>query len=220
MTRTMFANRTVATLAAVVVGSICLLLHDARPARADLTKTTLVYGPLMVAMVDGYNKWLAGPLNGKVPNQAAFKATVDATADPYTIKFAATSGHTLPGATYDVPAADVLDPSWPSVPSSYVPKFPKGPVTLTGTYVLAFVSAYNVHRPLKKTLGDAYAYGTSNGSGVAISTVSDKNDVLVGFAQKYKQTTKKIFFGCFKEQQYLVNTSTFKATATNMGCPG
>ena len=175
MNRTMIATRTFATLAAVVVGSACLLLHDARPAQADLTKTTLVYGPLMVAMVDGYDKWVAGPLKGQTPDPSAFKATVDATADPYTIKFAATSGHSLPGETYDIPAADVLDPSWPSVPSAYVPKFPKGPVTLTGTYVRAFVSAYNVHRPLKKTLGDAFAYGTSNGSGVAISTVSDKN---------------------------------------------
>jgi hypothetical protein len=220
MTRTMFANRTYATLAAVVVGSVCLLLHAARPAQADLTKTTLVYGPLMVAMVDGYDKWVAGPLKGQAPDPSAFKATIDATSDPYTIKFAATSGHSLPGGTYSVPQGDVLDPSWPSVPSSYVPKFPKGPVTLTGTYARAFVAAYHAHTPLKKTLGDANAYGTSNGSGVAISTVSDKSDLLVGFAQKYKQTTKKIYFGCYKEQQYLVNTSTFKATSTNMGCPG
>jgi hypothetical protein len=221
MNRTMIARRTFATIAAVAVGSVCLLLNGVRPAQADLTKTTLVFGPLMVAMVDGYGKWVAGPLGGKVPDAAAFKTTVDATSDPYVITFAATAGHSLQGGTYKIPQADVLHTNWPSVPAAYVPKFPKGPITLTGSYSRAFISAYYAHEKVKKTLGDAYAYGTSSGSGVAISTVTDKNSaILVGFAQKYKQTTKKIYFGCYKEQQYLVNATTFKAASSKLGCPG
>jgi len=208
----------------VVAISLCCYGVDAthpRAADAQYSGRQVVFGPLLLAMMAGYQKWLAGPLGNTAAQPASFKATLDATGNPYRITFAPLPGYKTPGASYSVPASDVVDYSLPAVSDANGPVYAKGPLSLSGSYVRAYVAALTVHRSYEKALGDAYAAQNSIGSGVAIAVLAEeKNYILVGFAQRVPAAGAVRKIGCYKEQQYLVNPVTFQATKTRIGCPG
>jgi hypothetical protein len=211
------ARKVIATsLSLFVVVSLAI----ERPVQAQYNDVVPVYGPLMLAMESSYKKWVAGPLKGSVPDPSGFQAAVDASADPFKIAFQATKDHTVAPAQYSVPASQVTDPSWPEVPSSYKPNFPKGPITLSGTYVRAYDAAYKLHLTYEAFYGDGYAYQNSPGAGVIFSTLPANNKPLVGFEQKFVPKTPPYVAGCWKIQYYLVDPQTFEAAKTHIGCPG
>ncbi len=206
--------------------SVCFGVDSAAAVRAQsspFANRQLVYGPLACAADSAYHEWLSGPLAGTPPAPTSFSATMSATADPYTISFTSTSGNTPAKATYAIASSTCLSSSWPSVPAS--DQFPKGPLTLSGSYVLALVAADAVHSLAEPKTFDPenlFAYLNSPGSGVVIATLpaTSNRNILVGFNQYYVKSSAKPLLGCYKEQQYLVNPITFAASQTRIGCPG
>jgi hypothetical protein len=218
MNRSLF-NRNVARIALIAFGSCCVPLVAPQPVRAQYANKQLVYGPLLLALQIGYQQWLEGPLGNTPPEPASFKATLNATTDPYTIAFVAMPGYTTRGASYSVPASKVVDSSWPAVTNGFVPPYSKGPLSLSGAYVRAYVAALHAHLGYKASLGDGFAYQNSAASGGAIAVRAEKNDIWVGFAQAVPAAGAVRKIGCYKEQQYLINPVTFAVTKTRIGCP-
>ncbi|MGA8474718.1 MAG: hypothetical protein WB681_06585 [Candidatus Cybelea sp.] len=213
-------KKNVVRLLLMALGCCCVPLAAPQAVGAQYANRQLVFGPLLLAMEIGYRQWLDGPLGHRPPEPASFKATLDATGDPYTITFVSMPGYTTRGASYSVPASKVVDSSWPAVSGAYVPNYSKGPLSLPGSYVRAYVAALNAHLEYKATLGDAFAYQNSTRSGGAIAVLTGKsNDLLVGFSQVVPAAGAARKIGCYKEQQYLVNPVTFGVTRTRIGCP-
>ncbi len=173
----------------------------------------------MLALDVAYTHWLAGPLAGRAPSAASFTATLDATNDPYTIVFAPTKGYSTAGGRYEVLSTKVIDPSAAPAPTSFIA--PKEPVILSGTYVLAYQAAHAAHGTLYPAYDPAFAFENAPGSRVAIAHPWHDRRIIVGFAQAVVPPPgSKRIIGCYKEQFYLVDASTFVATQTRMGCPG
>ena len=204
--------------------SCVLLLHGPHlavsAAPPQYTNRLLMFGPLACATESAYIQWVAGPLRGVAPPASAFSATVSAKVDPYTVVFSPTSGSNPPKMKYTIASSTCIDPSWASVPAGE--KYPVGPFTLTGSYTQALIAAQNAHAktaPKTFTPADDFAYLNSPGSGVVIVTVPSKgNSYLVGFYQVY--ASGKLIIGCYKEQHYFVDPSTFAVSPTTAGCPG
>ena len=217
-------SRAAKSLAYIVAMALCLYgVQSAppRPAAAQYAGTQLVFGPLLLAKMMGYRQWLAGPLGNTPAEPSSFKAMLDATHDPYTIAFSAMPGHHTPGATYVIRASQVIDRSSSPRRGTQGLTFAKGPLSLSGGYVRAYVAALAAQKSYEKALGDAYAFQNSSGSGVAIAILPGRgNDILVGFTQEVSQTGTVRHIGCYKEQHYLVDPVTFVATKTRIGCPG
>jgi len=199
----------------------CIFAGAARPVQAQYTDRTLVFGPLMLALDSAYARWVSGPLRGRTPEPAGFTVVVSAASDPYTIAFRTRPGHSIASAKYAIASSAVVDASWASTASSSGPAYSKGPLTLSGSYVRAYLAAYAAQMARKKALGDSYAFQNSLGSGVALATLPSKHGaILVGFAQTVAQRGRMRHIGCYKEQQVIVDPATFHATPTTMGCPG
>src|SRR5580692_8285593 len=202
--------------AVACVASLSLLVAGlSTSASAQWLNGQSAFGPLVLAMDIAYGEWLAGPLQNKAPKPAAFTATIEATSSPYTITFSETPGHDISGGSYQIPSSEVIDPAWKTIPVSL--RFPSGPLTLSGLYVRSYISAYTEHLTYKQSLGAFNAFQNSTGAGVKLSTLAG-GKVLVGFYQRVEQTGSTVHVGCFKEQHYLVDSSGFTATKTNIGC--
>ena len=210
------------TLPLALLAIVASILNAGREtAAAQYTGRTLVFGPLMVALNVAYGHWLAVPLHGDVPDPSTFEVRLDGSNDPYTVTFAAPNGGSLPAVTYRVAATTVIDKKWPPLPGAYLPVFPKGPVTISGAYARAFMSAYRAHRRYEAPFGDAFAFLDSPGGGVVIVGLThDSTRLLVGFNQKYKYPGPCCIIGCYKEQYYFVDLRTYNAVKTRAGCPG
>lgn len=198
---------------------MCLPIAAARPAQAQWLDRQLVFAPLMLAMDVAYQSWLTGPLGGHAPTPGSFMATLDATRNPYTVVFASAKGYAIPGGAYSVSANRVIDAM-----SAQLPLFPgvsKGPVTLSGGYVLAYRAANAEHAKFMAADADAYAFENTTGSSVVITafTHENANAILVGFAQTALPTHGPWHIGCYKEQYYIVDPETFVAQKTTIGCP-
>ncbi len=204
--------------------SVCFVVDSAEATAqsSPFANRQFVYGPLACAAASAYHKWLSSPLAGTPPAPMSFSATLSATAHPYTITFTPTYGSTPAKATYSIASSVCLSSSWPSVPSSDL--FSKGPLTLSGSYLLALVAADAVHslaEPRTFVPASSFAYLNSPGSGVIIATLpATHNDILVGYIQDYVQAGATRMLGCYKEQQFLVNAITLAASQTRIGCPG
>ncbi|MBD5657138.1 MAG: hypothetical protein IAI50_18460 [Candidatus Eremiobacteraeota bacterium] len=179
-----------------------------------------IFGPLAACAMDSaYHEWLNGPLNGVIPDASAFTSSVNATKSPYAVSFSATSGHTLPTGSYSIPASNCVDASWPAVPAPQI--YPQGPLTLSGAYTRAIIAADEAHVQLKQSLQDAYAFMSSPGGGIDIATLLGTNDtIIVSYYQFFVQTGPTRGLGCYKQQQFIVDPSTFIAAKTTIGCPG
>ncbi|MBV9103990.1 MAG: hypothetical protein JO060_10380 [Candidatus Eremiobacteraeota bacterium] len=204
-----------------LVAGVFICAATTQPAAAQYTSRQAVFGPLMKALALSYAQWLSGPLKGVTPNPSAFTVKLSATSSPYTVVFAATKGHTLPGGSYSIPSSQVINPKWIAPPPSR--QYSKGPFTLSGLYVRAYIAALTAHHGIEKSYGDAWAYQDSPGSVVVISALyQDTSHLIVGFGQTYvpAKPPKHPIVGCYKEQQYLVAISNFSAAKTPIGCPG
>jgi hypothetical protein len=116
---------------------LSLLASVATPAQTKASdEHQLVYGPLTLALDASYQKWIAA--NGISPPNA-FQARLDATTDPYSIRFEATPTHHATEATYTVSESSVLDDAFGAAPSSW--PMQKGPLTINGAYVTALDAA-------------------------------------------------------------------------------
>ncbi len=212
--------------ASVAVAAAFAVATFATPAEAaaQYAHRQVLFGPLMLAMERSYDLWLAGSLRHRPPDASSFRATLDGSGDPYKISFVAVPGHALATAANSVRASELLtydDPDWPAAPISSIP-LARGPLTLSGAYVRAYLAAARLHQSRAVELGDDFAYENSVGSGVVIAVLpSHRNDILVGFVQMARsRDERKHMIGCFKEQYYLVDPSTFVATKTRIGCVG
>jgi hypothetical protein len=206
---------------AVLIIAACSLFAGRETAAAQYTGRTLVFGPLMVALDLAYAQWVAGPLEGVVPDPSTFEVRLDASGDPYTVTFSAQAGSTVAGGSYPVASTTVIDGKWPPVPSTYLPDYPRGPLTISGAYARAFMSAYRAHHSYEEPYGDAFAFLDSPGGGVVIVGLThDSTKLLVGINQKYKYPGPGYVIGCYKEQFYFVDLRTFEAVKTRAGCPG
>ncbi len=144
---------------------------------------------------------------------------LDATNDPYTVAFAPAKGYSTPSGRYEVFASKMIDPSAMPAPTSFAA--PKGPVTLSGTYVLAYLAAHAAHAKLYPAYDSVFAFENAPGSQIVISYPWHDRRIIVGFAQEVVPAPgSKRFIGCYKEQYFFVDPLTFAATQTRVGCPG
>jgi hypothetical protein len=198
----------------------CLLLAPPFPVKAQWVDRQLVFAPLTLALGVAYNEWLAGPLAGHALAAESFTATLDATKDPYRVAFALTKSLSTAEVSYAVPASRVIDSSWPQLP--LLSGVSKGPLTLSGSYVLAYLAAHAEHLKRSSAYGSGFAFENSTGSAVVISTIKhEQHDaIIVGFSQSALPTSGPLrMIGCYKEQYYLVDPKTFAAETTTIGCP-
>ena len=196
---------------------VALFVAAPRPAPAQWTNRQRVYAPLMLALNVAYEEWLAGPLGGHAPPADSFTATLDATKDPYRVAFALTKSLSTAEVSYPVPSGTVIDSSGPQLPD-----VSKGPLTLSGSYVLAYIAAHGEHAKLRADDGSGHAFESSTGSAVVITTFQYQQHpaILVGFSQRTLPTTGPLrTIGCYKEEYYLVDPITFAAKRTTIGCP-
>lgn len=206
------------------VALCAILAQSIRPvaAQSNFPNKQIFFGPLACALSSAYGKWLSGPLKNAKPSAASFTTSLNANSDPYIVSFSPTSGSTISGGSYSIAASSCFESSLPAVPASSTA--PKGPLTLSGSYSFAVMSAKALHQQLSTASGtDVPAYFADTnapGGGVVVASLYGSSvKIIVGFYQAVPAGSSRNI-GCYKEQHYFVNASTYSATSTSAGCAG